>query len=227
MEDAKTFYTREDRWQISREIVYGKEDIVEPYYSILRLGTNKTNLETVLMIPFIPKNKQNLIAWMAAGCDYQKNYGEIIVYEIPRTTQIYGPLQIESRIDQDAEISKDLTLWNQQGSNVIRGNLLVIPIEDSLLYVEPIYLQASQSPFPELKRIIIATGTTLAMGETLEDAIEKLFTKKDKEISYQEQDKSKNKAYIILQKAKEEISKGNWKKFGEYMQQLEEILKNQ
>lgn len=227
MEDAKTFYTREDRWQISREIVYGKEDIVEPYYSILRLGTNKINLETVLMIPFIPKNKQNLIAWMAAGCDYQKNYGEIIVYEIPRTTQIYGPLQIESRIDQDAEISKDLTLWNQQGSNVIRGNLLVIPMEDSLLYVEPIYLQASQSPFPELKRIIIATGTTLAMGETLEDAIEKLFTNKDKEISYQEQDKSKNKAYIILQKAKEEISKGNWKKFGEYMQQLEEILKNQ
>ncbi|GIX40335.1 MAG: UPF0182 protein [Leptospiraceae bacterium] len=230
MDDAKTFYTREDRWQISREIVYGKETIVEPYYSILKLTPDSKNLETVLMIPFIPKNKQNLIAWMAARCDFHSQYGEIIVYEIPRTKQIYGPMQIESRIDQDPEISKDLTLWNQQGSNVIRGNLLTIPIKDSILYVEPIYLQASQSPFPELKRVIVATGTSLAMGENLEDALEKLFSQ-NIELQSNKEDLSKqsthNRGYILLQKAKEELYKGNWKKFGEYMQQLEEILKNQ
>ena len=228
MSDPKVFYTREDRWQIPKEIVYNQEKFVEPYYAILKLENDSKNLETVLMIPFVPKNKQNLIAWMAVRCDYQNNYGEIIVYEIPRTKQIYGPMQIESRIDQDADISKDLTLWNQQGSNVIRGNLLIYPIKDSLLYVEPIYLQASQSPFPELKRIIVASGTSLAMSENLENALERLLSS-NTEIPQEEnkQIKKINPAYTILQKAKEELQKGNWKKFGEYMQQLEQILKEE
>jgi len=228
MNDAKIFYTREDRWQIPKEIVYDKEKIVEPYYAILKLENGSKNLETVLMLPFVPNNKQNLIAWMAVRCDYNNNYGEIIVYEIPRTKQIYGPMQIESRIDQDAEISKDLTLWNQQGSNVIRGNLLIYPIKDTLLYIEPIYLQASQSPFPELKRIIVASGTSLAMSESLENALERLLSS-NTEIAKDENKQTKkiHPAYLILQRAKEELQKGNWKRFGEYMQQLEEILKQQ
>lgn len=228
MNDAKIFYTREDRWQIPKEIVYDKEKIVEPYYAILKLENDSKNLETVLMLPFVPNNKQNLIAWMAVRCDYNNNYGEIIVYEIPRTKQIYGPMQIESRIDQDAEISKDLTLWNQQGSNVIRGNLLIYPIKDTLLYIEPIYLQASQSPFPELKRIIVASGTSLAMSESLENALERLLSS-NTEIAKDENKQTKkiHPAYLILQRAKEELQKGNWKRFGEYMQQLEEILKQQ
>jgi Uncharacterized conserved protein len=228
MNDAKIFYTREDRWQIPKEIVYDKEKIVEPYYAILKLENDSKNLETVLMLPFVPNNKQNLIAWMAVRCDYNNNYGQIVVYEIPRTKQIYGPMQIESRIDQDAEISKDLTLWNQQGSNVIRGNLLIYPIKDTLLYIEPIYLQASQSPFPELKRIIVASGTSLAMSESLENALERLFSS-NTEIAKDENKQTKkiHPAYLILQRAKEELQKGNWKRFGEYMQQLEEILKQQ
>ncbi len=229
MDNTETFYTREDRWQIGSEIVYNKEQIIEPYYAILNLFDNKDHLETVLMIPYIPKNKQNLIAWMAARCDYHSNYGEIIVYEIPRTKQIYGPMQIESRIDQDAEISKDLTLWNQQGSNVIRGNLLIVPMKDSILYVEPIYLQASQSPFPELKRVIVATGTDLAMGANLEDALEKLFSQSSPLfVKTKEEESVSNisREYKLLIKAKEELQKGNWKKFGEYMQELEDVLKN-
>lgn len=230
MDNSETFYTREDRWQIGSEIVYNNEQIIEPYYAILKLNDDKEILETVLMIPYIPKNKQNLIAWMAARCDYKSNYGEIILYEVPRTKQIYGPMQIESRIDQDAEISKDLTLWNQQGSNVIRGNLLIIPIKDFILYVEPIYLQASQSPFPELKRVIVATGTDLAMGETLEDALQKLLVQSSQiniKVNGEDTIHKKSREYMILLKAKEELQKGNWKKFGEYMQELEELLKNQ
>jgi len=128
----------------------------------------------VLILPFTPVNKNNMLAWMAARCD-SENYGRIIEYKFPKEKLVYGPLQIESRIDQDSEISELFTLWGQRGSSVIRGNLLVIPVKDSLIYVEPIYLRAEQSELPELKRVIIGYRDNIEIGVTLEEALYKTF----------------------------------------------------
>ena len=114
-----------------------------------------------------------MVAWMAARCD-EPNYGDLLVYTFPRTT-VYGPWQVESRISQDAEISSQITLWSQAGSNVIRGNLLVIPLEDSLLYVEPLYLEAEDTGLPELRRVILSYGDNIVWGSNLETALAQLF----------------------------------------------------
>ncbi len=130
--------------------------------------------EFVLMIPMTPAGKDNMIAWMFARCD-APDYGKLIVYRLSKEKLIYGPMQIEARINQDPVISRDLTLWAQKGSSVIRGNLLVIPIHESFLYVEPLYLKAEQSQLPELKRVIVSNGERIAMEETLEEAIASVF----------------------------------------------------
>ena len=126
------------------------------------------------MLPMVPSGRDNMIAWLAARCD-QPNYGKLIVYEFPKEKLVYGPLQIEARINQNTEISQQLSLWNQMGSRVIRGNLLVIPIEDSILYVSPLYLRAMQGHLPELKRVIAAYGEHVVMKETLAEALSALF----------------------------------------------------
>src|SRR4030095_11542036 len=131
--------------------------------------------EFILMIPFTPARRENMIAWMAARCD-APNYGRLIVYNFPKQRLIYGPSQIMSRINQDTEISRQLSLWNQKGSVVIHGSLLVIPIEESILYIQPLYLAAAQEgSLPELKRVIVAFGNTIAMEETLELALARIF----------------------------------------------------
>ncbi|MDR7521653.1 MAG: UPF0182 family protein [Armatimonadota bacterium] len=173
MRDPQVFYNREDVWAIPREI-FGNETVpVEPYYVTMRLGEAERP-EFVLILPLVPSGRDNMIAWMAARND-PPHYGELVVYRFPKARIAFGPMQVEARINQDPEISQQLTLWNQQGSQVIRGNLLVIPIEDGLLYVEPLYLQAERSQLPELKRVIVATGARIVMAPTLEEALAGLF----------------------------------------------------
>ena len=145
----------------------------EPYYLILRLP-GEPKEEFVLLIPFTPSKKDNLAAWLAARSD-PPNYGKLVVYTFPKQKLVYGPRQLEARIDQDASISQQLSLWNQRGSQVIRGNLLVIPIERSLVFVEPLYIAAEKGQLPELKRVIVGFGDRIAMEETLEGAMARVF----------------------------------------------------
>lgn len=173
MRDPRVFYNREDVWGIPTE-VFGNETVpVEPYYVTMRLGDARLP-EFILMLPFAPSNRDNMIAWMAARND-APSYGEIVVYRFPKDRLVFGPMQVESRINQDAIISQQLTLWNQQGSRVIRGNLLVIPMENALLYVEPLFLQAERSQLPELKRVIVASGPRIVMEETFDAAMARLL----------------------------------------------------
>ena len=144
-----------------------------PYYINMRLP-GETRAEFFLMLPMVPSQRQNMIAWLAARCD-PPDYGKLIVYEFPKDKLVYGPFQIEARINQNTEISQQISLWNQMGSRVIRGNLLVVPIENSLLYVSPLYLRAKTGQLPELKRVIAAYGDRVVMDETLAGALAALF----------------------------------------------------
>ncbi|MBE7469737.1 MAG: UPF0182 family protein [Anaerolineae bacterium] len=173
MRDVNVFYNKEDLWQTPKETFAGNTQDVEPYYVVLRLP-GETQNEYVLTQPFTPNTKDNLIAWLAARSDGE-NYGQLIVYRFPKQELVFGPLQIEGRIDQDPEISAQITLWSQSGSQVIRGNLLVLPIDNSLLYVEPLYLQAVNGQIPELKRVIVVSGDRVVMRETLAAGLQALF----------------------------------------------------
>jgi uncharacterized protein len=173
MERAEVFYNREDLWQFPRHPEGGGTSLMTPYYIIMRLP-GEPQAEFFLMIPMVPSRRDNMIAWLAVRCD-SPGYGKLIVYEFPKEKLVYGPFQIEARINQNTEISQQLSLWNQMGSRVIRGNLLVIPIENSLLYVSPLYLRAEQGQVPELKRVIAAYGDHVVMKETLTEALAALF----------------------------------------------------
>jgi uncharacterized membrane protein (UPF0182 family) len=174
MEAADVFYNREDLWQFPREPNGdGGTSLMAPYYIVMRLP-GETQAEFFLMLPMVPSRRDNMIAWLAARCD-APDYGKLIVYEFPKDKLVYGPFQIEALINQNTEISQQLTLWNQMGSRVIRGNLLVIPIENSILYVSPLYLRAAQGQLPELKRVIAAYGDHVVMKETLAEALSALF----------------------------------------------------
>jgi uncharacterized membrane protein (UPF0182 family) len=173
MRDTQVFYNKEDLWSIPVGHESGSNLPMEPYYLILRLP-GEPKEEFVLLIPFNPSKKDNLSAWLAARSD-PPHYGKLVVYNFPKQKLIYGPRQIEARIDQDSFISQQLSLWNQRGSQVIRGNLLVIPIERSLVYVEPLYIAAEKGQLPELKRVIVGFGDRIAMEETLEGAMARVF----------------------------------------------------
>jgi len=194
MTDPQVFYNQEDKWRVSRELgektlgrqqeqstmkggVSAKQvtqtERMSAYYMIMKLPGEKQE-EFLLMVPFTPNNKDNMVAWMTARCD-RDQYGKLLVYTFPKKKLIYGPMQIEARIDQDSYISQWITLRNQQGSTVIRGDLLVIPIKDSILYVEPIYLEATQTQLPELKQVIVSFGKHLTMKPDLRDALYNVF----------------------------------------------------
>ncbi|MGC1309813.1 MAG: UPF0182 family protein [Phormidesmis sp.] len=174
MEDTEVFYNQEDLWQTPQQIGNsGDTEQMQPYYVIMRLP-NAEGEEFLQILPFTPSTKDNMVAWMAARCDGDR-YGELVLYEFPKQVLVYGPQQIEGRIDQNTDISQQLTLWNQQGSSVIRGNLLAIPIDQSLLYFEPVYLQADAGALPELKRIIVAFKNTIVMRQTLPEALDAIF----------------------------------------------------
>ncbi len=173
VQDPQVFYNGEDLWSLPAESTGSQRVPVEPYYVIMRLP-GQAREEFVLILPFTPATRDNMVAWLAARSDGAE-YGKLLLYKFPRDRLIYGPAQIDARIDQDPTISAQLTLWNQMGSRVIRGNLLVIPIGASTLYVEPIYLQAEASRLPELKRVVLATGNRLVMEPTLGEAIARIF----------------------------------------------------
>jgi uncharacterized membrane protein (UPF0182 family) len=172
MLDPDVFYNREDLWQIAREKYIERAQPVVPYYVTASL---LGELEFIQMVPFTPLKKDNLIAWLAGRCDGEQ-YGKLLAYKFPKETLTYGPMQIEARIDQDAEISSQLTLWGQGGSEVIRGNTLVIPMENSLLYVEPLYLQATGSRIPELRKVVVSSGDRLVWADRFETALERLVS---------------------------------------------------
>ena len=173
MEDPVVYYNREDVWEIPKENYQGSTINVEPYYIMNQLP-GEEEAEFILMTPFTPSNRDNMVAWMAARNDGE-NYGELFAYRFPKDQLVYGPSQIESRIDQESEISQLLTLWSQRGSNVIRGNLLVIPMNNSVLYVEPIFLQAEGGGIPELRRVIVSYKNQIIMRENLEEALKAMF----------------------------------------------------
>ncbi|KQC04586.1 MAG: hypothetical protein APR53_09795 [Methanoculleus sp. SDB] len=174
MNDPRVFYNREDQWVFPDEVYRGSRQPMEPYYIIMKLPGEQTE-EFILMLPFTPRGKENMIGWMAARSD-PTHYGELIVYQFSKQELTYGPMQIEARIDQDTEISQDITLWSQSGSSVLRGNTLIIPIENSIIYVEPLYLEATEKgTLPQLQRVIVAYNDRLTMQETLADALDVIF----------------------------------------------------
>jgi uncharacterized membrane protein (UPF0182 family) len=173
MTNPGDFYNKEDVWAWPQEIFDQEPQPLEPYYVLMQLP-GSAQLDYIQILPFTPANRENMVAWMAAQSTLDR-YGEIIVYEFGKDSLFFGPQQIEARIDQDPIISAQLSLWNQQGSNVIRGNLLVIPIADSLLYVEPLYLQAQNGKIPELKRVVVASADRVVMAENLGLALIQMF----------------------------------------------------
>ena len=178
MTDPEVFYNREDLWTVATEVGMGEAgeqatQPMQPNFVLMKLP-GETGVEFVEILPFTPANRNNLIGWIAGRSD-GANYGTALVYDFPKTRLVDGPLQIEARIDQNAQLSGQLTLWNQQGSHVRRGSLLVIPFGRALLYAEPIYLQAEHSPMPELRLVVLALQDRLAYGPTFEAALAALF----------------------------------------------------
>lgn len=173
MTDPQVFYNREDQWQIPNEIYGDEARPVDPYYLITSLPTVPFE-EFILLLPYTPRQRSNLIAWLAARSDGE-NYGRLLLYAFPKERLVYGPEQIEARINQDPVISQQISLWNRQGSRAVQGNLLIIPIEQSLLYVEPIYLEATQNRLPTLVRVIVAFENRIVMAQTLEQALQAIF----------------------------------------------------
>jgi hypothetical protein len=173
MTDPQVFYNREDLWVPPQEKYDGAVNPMDPYYMLMKLPGSE-QLEYLIMTPFTPQKRDNMIAWMAARCDFP-DYGKMLFYELPKDKLIFGPNQISAMIDQSTTISQQLTLWDQKGSGVIRGKLIVIPIENSFLYVVPLYLKAEGTNFPQLKRVIVATGDKVVMEPTLDEALGSLF----------------------------------------------------
>jgi len=177
MTDPQVFYNREDLWKIPTEIYGIKSRPVEPYYLIMKLPTAQSE-EFVLLLPFTPVQRVNLIAWLAARSD-GREYGKLLLYEFPKQQLVYGIQQIEALINQDPEISQRITLWNREGSRVVQGNLLVIPIEESLLYVEPLYLEAEHNSLPTFVRVIVAYENRIVMADSLDKALAAIFRKSE------------------------------------------------
>jgi uncharacterized membrane protein (UPF0182 family) len=233
MEAADVFYNREDLWQFPRQPGGGGIATMAPYYIIMRLP-GEPQAEFFLMLPMVPSRRDNMIAWLAARCD-APDYGKLIVYEFPKEKLVYGPFQIEARINQSTEISQQITLWNQMGSRVIRGaNLLVIPIENSILYVSPLYLRAEHGHLPELKRVIAAYGEHVVMKETLAEALSALFmeTGAAPAVSSTTEEtpvtgRAANPAREALDRynqAVERLKSGDWKGFGTQFDAMRALL---
>jgi len=227
MVDPQVFYNQEDLWTSPEEKYAGTSIEMAPYYILMRLPDTH-ELQYLLMTPFTPQNRDNMIAWMAARCDYPE-YGQIIVYQLPKERLTFGPIQIEAMIDQNTLISEQLSLWDQRGSRVVRGNLIVIPIEKSFLYVEPVYLIAEGTNMPQLKRVIVIAGNRVVMEPTLAEAIKAVFEGvpevQKRTVPVQPQLEEFSEAQKNFQKAQEAIQKGDWKDFGEAMDELKKLLK--
>lgn len=243
MEDISAFYLNEDQWDIAYEI-YGTEQVqITPSYYIAKLpGEEKA--EFFNSIPYTPKTKKNMTALFVARNDGD-NYGELVLYQFPKSRTIYGPEQIEAQIDQNTEISKEFSLWNSSGTKYSRGNMFIIPINSSILYVEPVYLEATNSSIPEVKRIIVAYDDKIAYEETLAECLVSLFGEQAEEgvdtsepgnqggetgdnqggeSSALSQDELIDKAVTALENAQNAQQSGDWAAYGEYLDELEDAL---
>lgn len=237
MTDPYVFYNKEDPWLIPKEVVNNEQQTMEPYYIIMRLPESEKS-EYILMLPFTPKSRPNMIAWMCARMDGD-NYGKLLVYNFPKQETIYGPEQLESRINQNTEISQQLSLWNQQGSRVYRGNLLVIPMDNSLLYVEPLYLQAENSRIPELKRVIAGFGDEIVMETSLDRALMRLFDKNPQDVPTDIDTKTPQAvdtgtdsvaelaklARQYYDQANQRLKDGDWAGYGENINKLNDVIR--
>lgn len=243
MSNLEVFYNREDVWHFPTEKYYNKDVEMEPYFVTMKLPDYEEE-EFIMIQPFTPKTRQNMIAWMGVRNDGE-HYGEMLVYRFPKQKNVYGPQQIENRINQDSVISQQLNLWSQGGSEVIRGNLLAIPIEDTMLYVEPIYIESSnETSLPEVKQVVVAYGDYIVMEENFTKAMERILQIVDPENSRTEEkgqtkpnenDKEdepiKEAEGILLEVSdlfdqyQDALSKGEWTKAAELMTQIESILK--
>ena len=235
MQDPQVFYNKEDLLSIPRQSVGKAEREMEPYYTIMRLpGEAEAKEEFVLLLPFTPNKRDNMRAWLAARSD-PPHYGKLVALDFPKAKLVYGPKQIDARIDQDTVISQQLSLWNQRGSQVLRGSLLAIPIDKSLLYVQPLYLVAEQGGLPELKRVIVAFGNQIAMEETLEQSLQKIFGGKpvgvptpsavpSLEVAKDQIDPARQ-ALDHFQRAQEFLRQGNWSGYGEELKRVEALLR--
>jgi uncharacterized protein len=236
MTAPEVFYNREDLWQFPREATApdgsadGSADgsRMVPYYVMMRLPGDQ-GAQFFLMLPMAPSQRENMIAWFAARCD-PPEYGKLLVYEFPKDKLVYGPFQIEARINQNTEISQQISLWNQMGSRVIRGNLLVVPIDNSLLYVSPLYLRAASGQLPELKRVIAAYGDRVVMEHTLPEALAALFeqsvpTAATLPLATAPSGDGRARAALAhYDKAIERLKAGDWAGFGAELDALRALL---
>jgi uncharacterized membrane protein (UPF0182 family) len=236
MDAPETFYNREDLWQFPRQPAgidgaptHGRAEMA-PYYMITRLP-GETLAEFVLMLPMVPSQRENMIAWFAARCD-PPNYGKLLVYEFPKEKLVFGPFQIEARIQQNTEISQQISLWNQMGSRVIRGPILVVPVENSILYVSPLYLRAESGQLPELKRVIAAYGDRVVMEDTLGGALAALFKEAvpapalpaTENAASPAADRRAREALEHYDRALERLRAGDWSGFGAELNALRPLL---
>jgi uncharacterized membrane protein (UPF0182 family) len=237
MVEPDAFYHREDQWQYPA-VEQGRPN-ANPFmrHIILRLP-GEASPEFIYMTPFTPRGKDNLAAWMAARMD-GANYGKLVAYQFPKQSLVYGPKQIANRINQDTEISQQLTLWDQRGSSVIRGELLVIPIRESLIYVQPLYLRAEGGTIPELKRVIVAHENRVAMAETLDAALAALFSgaapaapvTASVDSSARQPNVTADKTADLVREAGQHYDRaiaaqraGDWATYGKEMEQLGRVL---
>ncbi|HOK63829.1 MAG TPA: UPF0182 family protein [Bacillota bacterium] len=227
MTDPRVYYNKEDYWEVPRELYGNQEIVVEPYYLLIALP-EKSELEYVLMLPFTPRGKPNMTAWLAARCD-PEHYGEMLLYRLPKDKHVPGPMQVESLISQNPSISEAMTLWGQVGSQVIRGNLLILPMDGAFLYVEPLYIQAEKVKIPELKRVIMYASGKVVMANTVEEGLNQLLGLTTKPIPEYEGDvhdiaglvKQANQLWL---EAQERIRSGDWAGYGELMEELGRVL---
>ncbi|HCX64166.1 MAG TPA: UPF0182 family protein, partial [Eubacteriaceae bacterium] len=253
MDNPRVFYNREDEWELPRQIYGSEKEIeeVESTYLMMALPEEPEE-EFTLMVPFTARQRDNMVGWMAALNDGE-NYGDLIVYRFPKQSLVYGPMQIEQRIDQDTIISPQLTLLGQQGSQVIRGNMMTIPIEESIFYVEPIYIKAedAERSIPEMKKVIVAYENEIVMADTLEQALTDMFgieTEGEPGESDEEGDESQepemedpalpdveiigempeliDQANQLFDQAQQAQQEGNWAEYGDKIAELEEVLKS-
>jgi uncharacterized membrane protein (UPF0182 family) len=235
MTNPAVFYNREDQWQVPVVESGGVSSQMEPYYTIMRLP-GEADAEYIQMLPFTPRQKDNMAAWMVARSD-GANYGQLVAFQFPKQKVIYGPRQVVARISQDQVISPQITLWNQQGSEVIQGQLLVIPVEESLIYIRPLYLRAAGGKIPELKRVIVAYQNQIVMEETLEVALARIFPQDGKRPATSapqpptgarapatDATPSAARARDVFRRAIEAQRAGDWRRYGEEIEQLGEIL---
>ncbi len=229
MTDPTVFYNQEDLWVRATEKYYNNIQPVEPYYIVWQLpGSDKPRFS--LILPFTPKNRQVLIGWIAGMCD-PDNYGKLITYQFPKGKMITGPQQVETKIDQDSFLSGQLTLWDQRGSNVIRGNVLAIPVANTLFYVEPIYLQAETAAYPELRLVVVMHGDNMSYAESFDKALAKFFNTpiaSSNEVSQQAPTSQNNTPYKgLIRQANEAFNNylkySGQKKFPDAAKELENL----